>query len=203
MCELDVRRTADDVLVVIHDDTLARTTDGHGKIAATSFAELQRLDASRWRGPTFEHAHVPTLQEVLELVGGKCALNIELKATGIAAAVCALVARQHAEESTLISSFDWSAIATVRRIAPTIATALLTDRAALRAVATAAQMGAAAVNPRHELVDHKLCGAAHQRNLKLYAWTVDDSREMQRLIDAGVDGIMTNYPARLRALTQG
>lgn len=203
MCELDVQRTADGVLVVIHDDTLDRTTDGVGKVAGSTFAALRRLDAGRWCDPQCAGERVPTLREVLELVRSRCALNVELKADGIAGPVCALIREQHAEETTLVSSFDWPAIAEVRRIAPAVQTALLTDRAVGRALARATTMRVAALNPRHDLVDRELCAAAHQRGLKVYAWTVDDPAEMGRLIDAGIDGIMTNYPARLRALKAG
>lgn len=200
MCELDVQRTADGTLVVIHDDTLERTTDGGGQVAGSSAAVLRRLDAGRWRGPQFAGERLPTLREVFELARGRCALNIELKAGGIAAPVCELIREQHAEEATLVSSFDWPAIAEVRRIAPALPTGLLASRGVRRALDTATTMGVAALNPRHDLVDHELCIAAHQRGLKVYTWTVDDRAAMGRLIAAGVDGIMTNYPARLRAL---
>ena len=202
MCELDVQRTADGVLVVIHDDTLDRTTDGDGQVAGSTFAALRRLDAGRWCDPQFAGERLPTLREVFELVRGRCALNVELKADGIAGPVCELIREQRAEETTLVSSFDWPAIAEVRRIAPAIRTGLLTDREAGHALDTATTMQVAALNPRHDLVDRALCLKAHRRGLKVYAWTVDDPAEMGRLIDAGIDGLMTNYPARLRALTE-
>ena len=202
MCELDVQRTADGVLVVIHDDTLARTTAGAGKVAAVNFAELRRLDAGRWHGPQFSGERVPTLREVLDLVRGRCALNVELKAEGIAEPVCELIRERRAAEFTLVSSFDWPAIAEVRRIAPELQTGLLASRGAARALDTATAMRVAALNPRYDLVDSELCAAAHQRGLRVYAWTVDDPAEMMRLAAAGIDGIMTNYPARLRTLME-
>jgi glycerophosphoryl diester phosphodiesterase len=202
MCELDVQVTADGVLVVIHDDTLERTTDGDGRVATLAVAELQRLDAGRWRGPQFARERVPTLREVLDHVSGRCALNVELKADGIAAAACELIRERHAGDSILISSFDSDAIAEVRRIAPKIKTGLLASRRAGSALGMASSMHATAINPRTDLVDRDLCMDAHRRGLKVYAWTVDDPAEMIRLVGAGVDGIMTNYPARLRALME-
>jgi glycerophosphoryl diester phosphodiesterase len=203
MCELDVQCTADGVVVVIHDDLLDRTTDGDGKVAALSYAQVRRLDAGRWRGPQFAGERIPTLGEVFELVRERCALNVELKAEGIAGPVCSLIRERRAEEFTLVSSFDWPAIAEVRRIAPGIASALLTSRAPTRALETARVMGVAALNPRHDLVDRELCAEARQRGLAVYAWTVDEPAEMERLLDAGIDGIMTNYPERLRTLLEG
>jgi glycerophosphoryl diester phosphodiesterase len=202
MCELDVQRTADGVLVVIHDDTLERTTDGDGRVAATTFAALRRLDAGRWRSVQFAGERVPTLREVFERVRGRCALNVELKAPGTAAPVCELIHEMRAEETTLVSSFDWALLAEVRRLAPAITTGLLTDRAAGRALAAAQAMHATALNPRHDLIDRELCTAAHDQGFQVYAWTVDEPTEMDRLIDAGVDGIITDYPARLRALLE-
>jgi glycerophosphoryl diester phosphodiesterase len=202
MCELDVQITADGVLVVIHDETLDRTTNREGKVEMIHMAELQRLDAGSWRGPQFADERVPTLREVLDRVKGRCDLNVELKAEGIAASVCELIRERHAEESTLVSSFDWQAIAEVRQVAPKIKTALLADRRAGLALEMASSMRVAAINPKHDLVDRDLCVEAHRQGLKVYTWTVDDSTEMMRLIEAGVDGIMTNYPARLRALME-
>jgi glycerophosphoryl diester phosphodiesterase len=202
MCEVDVQVTADGVLVVIHDDTLDRTTNGDGKVEIIRIAELQRLDAGRWRGPQFAGERVPTLREVLDRVKGRCGLNVEMKAEGIAAPVCKLIRERQAEESILVSSFNWQAIAEVRRIAPEIKSALLADRRPRSAIERAISMQVTAVNPKHDLVDHNLCAEAHRRGLKVYTWTVDDPAEMVRLAEAGVDGIMTNYPARLRALME-
>jgi glycerophosphoryl diester phosphodiesterase len=201
MCELDVQLTRDGVLVVIHDETVDRTTDGVGRVEDLDYPSIQRLDAGSWRDPRFAGERISTLQEVVRLVRGRCQLNIELKADGVAQSVCELVRKERAEDSCLISSFDWPQIEEVRHLAPELPTALLASRNARRMITKAVAIGAVAINPRHDLVNPELCSEAHRQSLRVYPWTVDDAIEMRRVRVAGVDGIMTNYPARLAELT--
>jgi glycerophosphoryl diester phosphodiesterase len=202
MCELDVQRTADGALAVIHDDTVDRTTDGHGRVDALTLAAIKRLDAGRWYDAPFTGERVPTLQEVFDLTAGQCGLNIELKAKGVAEQICGLIRERAAEGTAMVSSFDWAELAEVRRIAPAIRIGLLADRAPARLIDTAERMNAWAINPDRKLVAPRLCATAHRRTLQVYTWTVDDPDEMRRLIGAGVDGIMTNHPELLRAVLE-
>lgn len=196
MCELDVQLSRDGVAVVIHDATIDRTTDSRGRVEATTLAELRRADAGVRFGQQFAGQRIPTLDEVLRLTAGRCGLNIELKAAGVETAVCELIAAHNAFATTLVSSFDWDALARVRQIAPPIAIGLLASRRPDDLLAAAIAMNAAAINPRTDLVDGGLCAAAHARGLKVYTWTCDDPRAMRKLIADGADGIMTNYPDR-------
>jgi glycerophosphoryl diester phosphodiesterase len=200
MCELDVQRTADGVLVIIHDETIDRTTDGSGRILGMTAAQLASCDAGSWRGPRFAGERIPTLQQVFELITSHCALNIELKADGIEEQVCATIRAFKAESSIIISSFDWKALANVRRIASEIQVGLLASRAPAKLLKAAVEMKAFAVHPRCDLISVEFCVEAHRHGLQIYTWTVDEPAIMRRLISAGVDGIMTNYPARLRVV---
>jgi len=202
MCELDVHHTADGEIVVIHDDTIDRTSDGHGKVADLRLAQLRAFDAGSWFASSFAAERIPLLQEVFDLVQARCALNIELKAPGVAARVCATIRQWRAEESALISSFDANALAEVRALAPEIRLGLLTSRMPARSLERAVLLKAAAINPAFELASAEFCARAHRQGLAIYPWTVDDPDQMRKLISAGVDGIMTNHPARLRALTE-
>ena len=199
-CELDVQCSADGVLVVVHDDRIDRTTDGAGSVARLTLAQLKALDAGRWRDARFAGERIPSLEEVCKAVAGKCALNVELKAAGIEAQVCDLV--RGAAPSSILSSFDWAALARVRQMAPELGVGLLASRGRARLLDSAVELRALAVHPRYDLVDASFCADAHRRGLLVYVWTVDEVATMARLIAAGVDGIMTNYPARLRALLQ-
>lgn len=200
MCELDVRLSADGALVVIHDETVDRTTDGRGAVGAMTLAELKRLDAGARFGPGFAGERIPTLDEVFALAGDRCALNLEIKSAGAEAALCAAIRAHDALESALVSSFDWAALAIVRHLEPRARLAPLASQWPARLLGAATAMGAAAINPCADLVTEDLCIAAHQRNLSVNAWTVDDAERMRRLIAFGVDGIMTNFPERLDAL---
>jgi glycerophosphoryl diester phosphodiesterase len=203
MCELDVRLTRDGAVVVIHDDTVDRTTDGTGAIAAMTLAEIKRLDAGAKFDKRYMRETVPTLDEVFELVNGRCSLNIELKSDGLEAKVSELVRSRDAFRWTLVSSFDWAALARIRHIAPELRVGLLASRWPARLVGAATEMKADAINPSFDIITEDLCIAAHSRELNVYAWTVDEPAAMRRLIAAGVDGIMTNRPERLREVIGG
>lgn len=204
MCELDVQFTRDGQVVVIHDDKVDRTTDGSGEVAAMTLAELKRFDAgAKFRGGEPRHESIPTLDEVFDAVAGRCVLNIELKAAGVEAKVAAIVRAHRAVESSMVSSFDRNSIAAINRIDPEIRFGLLAEKKPDELLARAIEMKAYAINPRFDMVTPDLCAAAHRANLKVLTWTVDVPQLMEFLLDAGVDGIMTNYPERLRDVLAG
>ena len=202
MCELDVQLTRDGAIVVMHDEMLDRTTNGHGALRALTIAEVKALNIVNERGRTLTDERVPTLDEVFALTRGRCALNIELKADGVEAGVCRAVRENGELERSMVSSFDWRALERVRETEPGIRIGLLAQRAPQRMIAAATALKAFAVNPRFDLARPELCTEAHRRGLQVYVWTVDDEEAMRSLIAYGVDGIMTNYPERLRAVIQ-
>jgi glycerophosphoryl diester phosphodiesterase len=201
MCELDVQLSSDGAVIVIHDETVDRTTDRRGAVRAMTLEELKRLDAGVRHGNEFKGERIPTLAEVLALTEGRCGLNIELKSAGVERKVCDLIVEHRALATAMVSGFDWDALAIVRHLEPRVRVGLLASQWPARLVGAAFEMRADAINPRSDIVTEDLCIAAHQRNLSVYAWTVDEPGEMRRLIAFGVDGIMTNYPERLRELT--
>jgi len=199
MCELDAQLTRDGAAIVIHDETVDRTTNGTGAVAAMSLAEIRRLDAGVTFGARFAGTLVPTLQEVLTLVRGRCALNVELKSAGVEREVCRLLREHEALSSTLVSSFDWDALAQARRLEPALRLSVLADRSPDAMFETAQRLGASSVNPRVNLVTEALVARAHRGGFKVLVWTVDNAAKIDQMIELGVDGIMTNYPARLAA----
>jgi glycerophosphoryl diester phosphodiesterase len=201
MCELDVQLTIDGAVVVIHDETVERTTDGGGAVRSMTLAELKGLDAGVRFGPEFAGERIPTLEEVMTLVDGRCGLNIEIKRACVERKVCELIVERRALATAMISSFDWDALAVVRHFEPRVRVGLLGSQWPVRLVGAAFELKAESINPRADIVTEDLCIAAHERNLSVYAWTVDEPDEMRRLIAFGVDGIMTNYPERLREVT--
>jgi glycerophosphoryl diester phosphodiesterase len=201
MCELDAHLTSDGVLVVIHDKTVDRTTDGRGAVRSMTLAELKRLDAGVRFGREFQGERIPTLDEVMALTDGRCGLNIELKGDGVERKVCDLIVERRALATAIVSSFNWDALAVVRHFDPRVRVGLLASQWPARLFGAAFDLKAESINPRSNIVTEDLCIAAHERNLSVYTWTVDDPGEIRRLIAFGVDGIMTNYPERLRELT--
>jgi glycerophosphoryl diester phosphodiesterase len=200
MCELDAQLTADGFAVVIHDDTVDRTTDGCGAVAAMSLAEIRRLDAGGRFDAAFAGARVPTLQEVIELAKGRSALNVELKGAAVESEVCRLLRAHEVVSDTIVSSFDWNALAAARKIEPALGLGVLADRRADAMLEAAAHLHALSVHPRYDLVSEALVERAHREGFKVLVWTIDNVARMRRMVALGVDGIMTNYPARLAGM---
>ena len=199
MCELDVQVTLDHALVVIHDETVDRTTDGQGAVKEMTLAELKRLDAGvRFSATAPRGEPIPTLDEVFAVTAGKCALNIELKSGEVEKEVVFLMRKWKALETSMISSFDWGRLARMREHEVAVRIGVLAEKNVPRMLDAAARLSAYAINPRFDLVTRELCDMAHARALKVLVWTVDAPELMRLLIGWGVDGIMTNYPARLR-----
>jgi glycerophosphoryl diester phosphodiesterase len=199
MCELDVQPTRDHALVVIHDDTVDRTTDGQGAVAEMTLAELKRLDAGvRFKDGPRHGEQIPTLDEVFAATAGQCALNIELKAGQLENELVALMRKWNALGTSMVSSFDWGALARIREVEVAVRVGVLAEKNLPQMFDAAARLSAYAINPRFDLVTPELCNTAHARGLKVLVWTVDAPELMRLLVGCDVDGIMTNYPARLQ-----
>jgi glycerophosphoryl diester phosphodiesterase len=201
MCELDVQLTRDGHLVVIHDETVDRTTDGNGDVAAMSLAELKRLDAgAKFVAASRARAGIPTLDEVFAATAGRCDLNIELKGAGTEARVAAAMGKWNALGTSMVSSFEWKRLRAIRKLEPSIRIGVLTEDEPDAMLDEATAVGAFAVNPRFDLATPELCSRAHHAGMRVLVWTVDVPELMRLMIGHGVDGIMTNHPERLAAV---
>lgn len=204
--EFDVQLSADNVPVVIHDFTVDRTTDGSGRVADLTLAQLKRLDAGAPFDLSFSGQRIPTLTEVLETLGGQLLLNIELKSAGVRdngleRAVTDQVTRHGLEDSVILSSFSPFSLRQAKRLAPRIPVGLLYAPGMslpLRRAWLAALFPHEARHPHHTMVNAGFMTWARQRGYKVNTWTVDDVDEMHRLVTLGVDGIITNNPDILR-----
>jgi glycerophosphoryl diester phosphodiesterase len=201
--ELDVHLSADGVPVVIHDPILERTTDGRGPVGEQPLAALRRLDAGRWFGEPFAGERIPTLEEALEVLrDGRVIIEIKngpIYYPGIAPRV-ASVARACGHPRLTVSSFDHPVLLEVRRAAPELETAVLFAARPVDPARLAADAGARVLHPQWAFATPDLVAAGHAAGLRVEAWTVDDPLHMCLVLRAGVDGIMTNHPARLLAL---
>jgi glycerophosphoryl diester phosphodiesterase len=203
--ELDVTLTKDGVPVVIHDDMVDRTTDGHGAIQTMTLAEVKQLDAGV-KSERYHGEKIPTLEEVLRTVGKRGIVNIEIKSTtlqsdGVEAATRAVIEDTGAAARIIISSFNPFALYRMARLAPRLPRGLLYKpdlpiylrRAWLRPLARPT-----ALHPRNTMVTPEFMRWARGKGYKINTWTVDDPAEMQRLNMLGVDAIITNKPDVLR-----
>lgn len=205
--EFDVQRTRDGRLVVIHDQTLDRTTDGRGPVSALTFEELRRLDAGRWFGPAFAGERVPSLDEVLDLVRGRALTLLEIKNgpafyDGIESQVADALRRRDMVDGALVMSFDHPAVRAMREAAPEIATGIIYAARLADVVGAARAADANAVCPAWHLVTAGVVAEAHAAGLGVFPWTIDQEPAMRRCLDWGVDGVTSN-DVRLLARVAG
>lgn len=204
--ETDVHLTRDGSFVAIHDGTLERTTNGRGAVHDFTLAELRELDAGSWFDPQFRGQRIPTLEEILEFMQrSDTDFYFEIKydaAWGMHhALVAALRHANHGMRSTVLS-FDPSTLLALRRLDASVMMGLLTRHAKPDAVEAAIEVGARQVCPRWDLVTRSMVERAHRSDLRLVTWTINDEQKMRDAIDAGVDGIMTDFPDRLRTVIE-
>ena len=193
--ELDVMLTRDKKVVVIHDDTVDRTTNGSGWIADMTLEEIQALDAGGGE-------KVPLLSDVLDQFGGKFLINIELKNytsifDSLPLEVSKLINTYNLVEDVLISSFNPFNLPRVRSWMPEARLGLITQPGqAQRWIWRFFEYSS--LHPHFSDVDTLLVSALHARDRQVNVWTVDDPQELQRLVNLDVDGIITNDPKRAR-----
>ena len=207
MIELDVQLTADHRVVIFHDDRLDRTTDGRGRVSQWDYPRLARLDAGSWFSPAFAGESVLLMSQALQLIRPPCRINLELKRTTQPASLIDRFARclswTRSVSRVLASSFEPSLLARLKRANPHVARALLCKRDPFDALAQAVGLSCVALHPHSSLVTPPLVGAVHAAGLRLHVWTVDRLREARRLLEMGVDGIVTNAPDRLAPAFRG
>jgi glycerophosphoryl diester phosphodiesterase len=205
--ELDVHLSGDGEAVVVHDATVDATTDGQGRVSAMTLSELQALDAGRWFDERFAGERVPTLQEVFDAIGHRLLINVEIKATlghhsmALEAEVVRLIEDNQMSERVIVSSFSPTSLRRVRKLNPNIPLGLLYGKpepAMLPFLMRCLLVPYDALHPGYGLVNAALVARAKRQRKRVNVWTVNDADEMRRLCDLGVDGIITNYPDRLR-----
>ena len=205
--ELDVRLTSDGIAVILHDLDVGATTDGTGFVHTMTLADVKRLDASGGRG---SRAEVPTLREALEVLSGRCGVNIEVKnlpgepsfdSPREAAAEAAVRTLEDIgfDGMALISSFNWLSIEHVRAMDPSLATGFLTTAAIdpHAALVYAVSKGHAYVLPQAPALyeaGEEFVREAHGLQVRVGTWTVDDPEAIERLFSWGVDAVATNVP---------
>jgi len=195
MIELDVHLTADGKLVVIHDETVDRTTDGTGHVADYNFDQLRTLDAGRGQ-------QIPLLSEVIDLVNKRVPINIELKGEGTAQPLADLIQQYlddkgWTEDLFVVSSFDLDLLAEFAQLMPYIHTGALYEGEPLRFLAYARSKHTYSANFNSVFVTNKEVYRAHQRGLMVYVYTVNDGDEAERMEELHVDGIFSDYPDKM------
>lgn len=193
--ELDVHLSLDRKIVVIHDETLDRTTNGKGLVGALTLNTLRNF--------TVNVAHrIPTLTEVFDLVHRKCFINVELKGNATAVPVADLIEKYVAEKNWqysdfVVSSFDWKMLQQVHQCNPKIRIGVLTATDLDLAIGFATFIGAYAIHPYFHLLTAENTSVMQQKQFKVFAWTVNEPEDIDKIKAFKVDGIISDFPDKL------
>lgn len=199
--EFDVQLHDSGELLVFHDLSLERTTNGQGFLANQSLGMLRALDAGGGQ-------QIPTLTEVLDLVEQQVGVNIELKSAGGTGEAVAGVIRSYLDagwppEKFLVSSFHLPELWEFKQYAPEIPIGALICGVPLDWAGCAVELGAATLNLSSEFVDPRLIEDAHKHGIKVFVYTVNDPAELRQLREMGVDGVFSDYPDRALMVVAG
>ncbi len=195
MVELDVHRCRSGELVVIHDNRVDRTTNGKGYVSEMELGELRSLDAGKGE-------RIPTLREVFDMIGGRVAVNIELKGQGTARPVFELIEhyvrkRNWSYDDFMVSSFNHYELLEFVELNPPVRIGALMEGIPLGYAEFAERLRAYAVNVSLEFINRDFVDDAHKRGMKFFVYTVNVPEDIEKMRSLGVDGVFSNYPDRL------
>jgi len=202
--ELDVQRCASGELVVIHDVDISRTTSGTGHVGEMTCSQLKQVSAGSRFGAEFSGETVPLLEEVLRLVDGKLVLNIEIKNVpidypGIEDDLIKLLSTYGHRDKLIVSGFDHQIIRQLHAKAPELRLALLANGLLVDLLAYARSIGASVWHPMFATTRADSVAAAQAGGLEVNAWTLNSQSEWASAVSMGLDGIVTDDPAGLKA----
>lgn len=199
--ELDVHKTKDGKLAAIHDESIDRTFLGNGLVKDYDLRDLKKLENRDEKFRENIDSIIGTLEEVILLVSFKddFVLNIELKTdvihyNGIEEDVLEMLDSYDMIENTIISSFNHESLKICKKINKNIKTAVLYSEPIEDIVNYAKELGVYAIHPDYKLVDKSLIKKCHENNILVNAYTVNEKEDIERLIEEGIDGIITDYP---------
>lgn len=203
--EIDIHLSADRRIIVCHDATIDRTTNGTGAIKEMTAAQLRQYDAGSWFGESFAGERLPLLDEMLDLVPASIGINIEIKSyqnPDVIGTVLELLESRNRLDSVFFSCFGHDCMVRLKQAAPKARVGLLydTDAAECLTYFKLQQVEGYSLHPHHACVDGSYIESAKAQGLQIYPWTVDEPERLRELIRAGASGIITNRPQLMREL---
>jgi glycerophosphoryl diester phosphodiesterase len=193
--EIDVFQCKSGEIVLFHDKTLEKLTNGVGNIEDKNLEELRKLKVLN------SSYSIPTLEEVLKSIGKDVFLNIELKGRNTAEGSLNLI-KKYIEKNKielnniLFSSFNWEELKDLRSLSDKVQLALITEQDPLLAIDYALKLKAVAINPNYKDLNEQIISKINEKGLKIYTWTVNSKIQIDRLKALNVNGIITDYPDR-------
>jgi len=197
--ELDVDFTSDSHIVVIHDDTVDRTTNGSGPVTSHTLAALRGFDAGSWFGAQFAGERIPTFDEVLARYKGRVHIHTEIKgrSPSLAQRTADLIRKHGMEGQVTITSFQSARLEEMRAYAPELPMGWLVREVSDSTIAQAHAMGVTQLCPRANAVTPELVRRLHAEGFVARAWGVATEELMQQVVQAGADGMTVNFPDKL------
>lgn len=198
--ELDVHLTKDNVMVIIHDEDIKRTTNGSGMICDFTYEELKQFDASAGFAGQYGFNPIPTFEEYVAWVKDKDIMtNVEVKNgdyyyEGLEEALIDMIRKNHLEDKIIFSSFNNASIMKCKWLAPEIKCGFLMEGCIGNANGYAVSMGIECVHPDWEKLTDEEIRACQKRGVEINTWTVNKEKDIRHFVQMGVDGIISNYP---------
>lgn len=195
MVEVDIALCRTGEVVLLHDDKVDRTTDGKGYISDWKFSDLRKLDAGNGE-------IIPTLEEVIDLIDGRCPLNVEIKGRGSAVEVArilkdAIASRGRSEDDFLVSSFDHRELQSFHDLFPEIRISPIVSCHPLSFKQIVGDLPVWSLNMKREFVSPEIVQEAHDSGAKLLVFTINKPEELEKVKRIGVDGVFTNNSLEL------
>ena len=208
--ELDAKLLKDNTVIVLHDTTLERTTNGKGSVYQFGYDEIKNLDSGSHFSSKFSNERIPRLSEIFDEMGDKILINVELTNYAqpwdkLPRSVISLVHRNNLKKRILLSSFNPWALLVAKRVDPEIPRALLVhsgEPGVIRMVLKRI-IDHEAFHPHFSLVSEKQMSEAKRDHKKVNVWTVNETSQMMELLDLGVDGLITDFPDIARKIIDG
>jgi len=201
--ELDVRATKDNVLVIMHDPTVERTTDGTGKVSELTLTEILKLDAGSWFDEKYKGTRVPTLREVFKELGNSVSYVIELKVKGIEKQVVNLVKEFNLMDEVIILSSIWDSLKRVKELESQLAIMADLPNPTLENLAKVISQYANIVSIHKAKLKREFVERCHKRGLLVNAWPINTFHELVYCVRSEVDFITTDNPGLIvNALTE-
>ena len=193
--EIDVFRCKTGELVVFHDEKLDRLTNSSGFIESLELDSIKKI-------LVLDKYRIPTLEEVLQLIDGQVKLNIELKGYETASPTNHLINQYinkggWTDDKFIISSFKWDELEKFRSINKIVSIAILTEFDPIEAIPNAKKLDALAINPNYKSLNEDNINEIHVNGFKIFSYTINEFSDIKRMIELGVDAIITDYPERV------
>jgi len=212
MIEIDVHLSKDSEIIVIHDESLDRTTNGTGEIKALTLDEIKKYDAGSWFSEDFKDEKVPTLAEVLQTINGQCKLLIEIKGgderyPGLENRIVQTVKENNAIEWVVVQSFNKNSVLRIKEMYPELITYYLLGKnfdefysefSEQVRTGKSTEIKFDGIAPHHSSLDSDKVDLLHQAGYGIFTFTINKPKDMQKAIEIGVDGIITDSPDILK-----